>query len=137
MHQDQDDLDFYNGEESGELGSAYGDEDEEYDDADGEGEEAEVNEIRFFQPKFLSESAVQLRDKVERGRHMKAGIAWVGAFTGRDIVVSLLREMYLGLTLDPSVNIAKFPARLHQRVTHRSSLRLEHGQIATNPTVVR
>lgn len=60
---------------------------EEEDDEDWE-EEPEVNEIRFFQPAFLSEAAVQLRDRVERRRHLKAGIAWVGSFTGRDIVVS-------------------------------------------------
>jgi RHO1 GDP-GTP exchange protein 1/2 len=53
-----------------------------------EEEEAEVNEIRFFQPAFLSEAALQLRYRVERSRQMKAGIAWVGSFTGRDIVVS-------------------------------------------------
>lgn len=50
--------------------------------------EEEADEIRFFQPAFLSESAVQLRDRVERRRHLKAGIAWVGSCTGRDIVVS-------------------------------------------------
>ena len=56
---------------------------------DGEEEEAEeVNEIRFFQPSFLSEAALQLRDRVQRSRQMKAGIAWMGSFTGRDIVVS-------------------------------------------------
>lgn len=58
------------------------DEEEEWE------EEPEVNEIRFFQPAFLSESAVQLRDRIERRRHLKEGIAWVGSFTGRDIVVS-------------------------------------------------
>lgn len=60
---------------------------DDYDD-DQEEEAEEVNEIRFFQPAFLSEAALQLRDRVERRRQMKAGIAWVGSFTGRDIVVS-------------------------------------------------
>jgi hypothetical protein len=59
---------------------------EEYEEE--EEEEVEVNEIRFFQPAYLSEAALQLRDRVERSRQTKAGIAWVGAFTGRDIVVS-------------------------------------------------
>jgi hypothetical protein len=30
----------------------------------------EVNEIRFFQPSFLSEAALQLRDRVQRSRQM-------------------------------------------------------------------
>nr|XP_019015157.1 uncharacterized protein I206_01245 [Kwoniella pini CBS 10737]OCF53938.1 hypothetical protein I206_01245 [Kwoniella pini CBS 10737] len=54
-----------------------------------EEEELDVNEIRFFQPAFISEMALQLRDKVERGRHIKAGIAWVGSFTGKDIVTTI------------------------------------------------
>lgn len=66
--------------------------DNEYEDEDGdwgeeEEEEPEVNEIRFFQPAFLSEAALQLKYRVQRRRQTKAGIAWVGAFTGRDIVV--------------------------------------------------
>lgn len=64
------------------------DEDGEYIEEEEWEEEAEVNEMGFFQPAYLSEAAVQLRDKVERQRHLKAGIAWVGSFTGRDIVVS-------------------------------------------------
>lgn len=54
-----------------------------------EEEEEEVNEIRFFQPAFLSEAALQLRDRVERSRQMKGGIAWVGSFTGKDIVTTI------------------------------------------------
>lgn len=73
-----DDDDFY-----------YDDEDEYEEEEWDEEEEAEVNEIRFFQPAFLSEAALQLRDRVERRRHTKAGIAWVGSFTGRDVVVSV------------------------------------------------
>jgi hypothetical protein len=53
-----------------------------------EWEEQEVEEIHFFQPALLSEAAVQLRDRVERRRHLKGGIAWQGSFTGKDIVVS-------------------------------------------------
>ncbi|OCF37676.1 hypothetical protein I316_00803 [Kwoniella heveanensis BCC8398] len=63
---------------------------DEDDDWDEEAEEEiDVNEIRFFQPAFVSEMALQLRDKVERGRHIKAGIAWVGSFTGKDIVTTI------------------------------------------------
>ncbi|WWC58812.1 uncharacterized protein I303_101356 [Kwoniella dejecticola CBS 10117] len=66
-------------------------EDDNWDDEDEEEDEEEldVNEIRFFQPAFVSEMALQLRDKVERGRHIKAGIAWVGSFTGKDIVTTI------------------------------------------------
>lgn len=54
-----------------------------------EDEEIDVDEGQFFQPAFLSEMALQLRDKVERQRHIKAGIAWVGSFTGKDIVTTI------------------------------------------------
>ena len=63
--------------------SQYGDE-EEWD----EEEDVEVDESRFFNRALLSEMAVQVKDKVLMGRHTKAGIAWVGSFTGRDVVVS-------------------------------------------------
>jgi hypothetical protein len=64
------------------------------EDEEWEEEEAEVDESRFFNRALLSEMAVQVKDKVTMGRHTKAGIAWVGSFTGRDIVVSwsLLRS---------------------------------------------
>lgn len=67
-----------------------GEYDDEYEDSVRDEDEAdeEVNEIRFFNPSFLSETAVQLRDRVERGHHVKGGITWVGTFTGRDLVVS-------------------------------------------------
>jgi hypothetical protein len=63
--------------------SQYEDE-EEWD----EEEDVEVDESRFFNRALLSEMAVQVKDKVVMGRHTKAGIAWVGSFTGKDVVVS-------------------------------------------------
>ena len=66
-----------------------GGEQEEDELLEEEWDEQEVEEIHFFQPALLSEAAVQLRDRVERGRHLKGGIAWVGSFTGRDLVVRL------------------------------------------------
>jgi hypothetical protein len=60
---------------------------EDEDDWDEE-EDVEVDESRFFNRALLSEMAVQVKDKVVMGRHTKAGIAWVGSFTGRDVVVS-------------------------------------------------
>lgn len=47
-----------------------------------------MDESRFFNCALMSEMAVQLKDRVAKGRHTKAGIAWVGSFTGRDVVVS-------------------------------------------------
>ncbi|KAK6905920.1 hypothetical protein I203_106755 [Kwoniella mangroviensis CBS 8507] len=75
-------------DEDGGPSDLYDEEDEEGWDEEEE-EEMDVNEIRFFQPAFISEMALQLRDKVERGRHIKAGIAWVGSFTGKDIVTTI------------------------------------------------
>lgn len=86
IHRSQLEDQYFDDEGSVRRPSAY-EEDilDEYEDEDEE--EAEVNEIKFFQPAFLSEGALQLRYRVERSRQMKAGIAWVGSFTGRDIVV--------------------------------------------------
>ncbi len=74
------------GTEDGEFYEDWGEEEEEV------GEE-EVDEKTFFQPAYLSETALRLRDEVGRGRHMKAGIAWVGSFTGRDLVVGQVWEI--------------------------------------------
>lgn len=62
------------------------DEEEDWD----EEEEVEVDESRFFNRALLSEMALQVKDKVNKSRHTKAGIAWVGSFTGKDIVVSTI-----------------------------------------------
>lgn len=67
------------------LQNEYEDEDAEWGEE--EEEEAEVNEIHFFQPAFLSEAALQLKYRIERRRQTKAGITWHSSFTGRDIVV--------------------------------------------------
>lgn len=72
--------------------------DEEYDDdyaSSGEGDDAddEMNEFRFFNPAYLSETAVQVRDRVIRGHHVKGGITWVGTFTGKDLVTTITTFM--------------------------------------------
>jgi hypothetical protein len=99
IHQSHSD-DYYEDEDGSVRRRSEVYEDEEYEDDrvwdDEEEEVEEVNEIRFFQPAFLSEAALQLRDRVERRRQTKAGIAWVGSFTGRDIVVS---RVYLTLLI--------------------------------------
>lgn len=57
-------------------------EDEYWEDED------EDDETRFVNFAMLSHMAVQLRDKVPRGTHVKGGIPYSRAFTGKDIVVS-------------------------------------------------
>lgn len=58
------------------------DSDEEYDEVE--------EEDRFVNLALLSHIAVRLRDKVPRGTHVKGGIPYSRAFTGKDIVVGFL-----------------------------------------------
>lgn len=46
---------------------------------------------RFVNPALLSHLAVQLRDSVTRGTHVKGSIPYPRAFTGKDIVVCNIR----------------------------------------------
>ena len=61
---------------------------------EGYNSEEEFDEVeeedRFVNLALLSHIAVRLRDKVPRGTHVKGGIPYPRAFTGKDIVVSLL-----------------------------------------------
>ena len=50
-------------------------------------DEEEEDESRFVNFSLLSHIAVQLRDKVPRGTHVKGSIPYPRAFTGKDIVV--------------------------------------------------
>jgi hypothetical protein len=63
---------------------------EPHDDGDGdfyEDGDDEDNIDQFINFAFLSNIAVQLRDKVPRGTHVKGSIPYPRAFTGKDIVV--------------------------------------------------
>jgi hypothetical protein len=51
-------------------------------------EDEEDDPSRFVNYSLLSHISVQLRDKVPRGSHVKGGIPYEGAFTGKDVVVS-------------------------------------------------
>lgn len=51
-------------------------------------DEEDDDESRFVNFSLLSHMAVQLRDKVPRGTHVKGSIPYPRAFTGKDIVVS-------------------------------------------------
>ena len=50
-------------------------------------DEDDDDESRFINFSLLSHIAVQLRDKVPRGTHVKGSIPYQRAFTGKDIVV--------------------------------------------------
>jgi hypothetical protein len=50
-------------------------------------EEDEEDETRFINFSLLSHVAVQFRDKVPRGTHVKGSIPYPRAFTGKDVVV--------------------------------------------------
>ena len=50
---------------------------------------------RFINPSLLSHLAVQLRDKVPRGTHVKGSIPYPKAFTGKDIVVCVAHRRSL------------------------------------------
>ncbi|KAF8887321.1 CNH domain-containing protein [Infundibulicybe gibba] len=61
-----------------------------HDEADGEyWEDDEEDESRFVNFSLLSHIAVQLRDKVPRGTHVKGSIPYPRAFTGKDIVLAI------------------------------------------------
>jgi len=70
----------YNTEDPGELDDVEIQEDYWEDDDDDD-------ESRFINYSLLSHMAVQLRDKVPRGTHVKGSIPYQRAFTGKDIVV--------------------------------------------------
>jgi len=53
----------------------------------------EDDERRFINLSLLSNVAVQLRDKVPRGTHVKGSIPYPRAFTGKDIVVCNRRHL--------------------------------------------
>jgi hypothetical protein len=85
----------------------------------------------------LSEMAVQVKDKVTMGRHTKAGIAWVGSFTGRDIVVSwsaLAVETLGAKDLDKYTGP---PPLIHARFAYRSSVRSHQRAFSSESIMVR
>lgn len=61
----------------------YGEDEELYTDS-------EEDESLFVNFSLLSHLAVRLRDRVPRGTHVKGSIPYPRAFTGKDIVVSVI-----------------------------------------------
>lgn len=49
---------------------------------------------RFVNFSLLSHLAVQLRDKVPRGEHVKSNVPYPRAFTGKDIVVRAIINLF-------------------------------------------
>ena len=73
----------YDPEDPGEIDDAEIQDDYWEDDDDDD-------ESRFINFSLLSHMAVQLRDKVPRGTHVKGSIPYHRAFTGKDVVVRLM-----------------------------------------------
>lgn len=67
-----------------------------------DGDEGEDDETRFINLSLLSHIAVQLRDKVPRGTHVKGSIPYPRAFTGKDIVVRVFVAFVEALINEPS-----------------------------------
>ena len=62
---------------------------DEHDDYEDDYEEEDL-ESQLANMALLSNVAIRVRDKVPRGSHVKGGIPYPHAFTGKDIVVSKL-----------------------------------------------
>ncbi|KAL1707909.1 CNH domain-containing protein [Schizophyllum commune] len=62
-------------------------------------DEDEDDESRFVNHSLLSHLAVQLRDKVPRGTHVKGSIPYPSAFTGKDIVSTIQTQIQRELAL--------------------------------------
>ena len=63
---------------------------------DGYWDDEEEDDARFINFSLLSNIAMQLRDKVPRGTHVKGSIPYPRAFTGKDIVVCPLLCLLTG-----------------------------------------
>ena len=64
--------------------------DEEYGEDEDIYTDSEEDESLFVNFALLSHLAVRLRDRVPRGTHVKGSIPYPRAFTGKDIVVSVV-----------------------------------------------
>ncbi|KAJ6607025.1 CNH domain-containing protein [Mycena sp. CBHHK59/15] len=78
-----------------------------HDDVDGgywEDEEEDDDENRFVNFSLLSHIAVQLRDKVPRGTHVKGSIPYPRAFTGKDIVSTIQSQIQRELAINHGIS---------------------------------
>ncbi|KAF8809527.1 hypothetical protein BYT27DRAFT_7187842 [Phlegmacium glaucopus] len=67
-------------------------------------DEDEDDESRFVNFSLLSHIAVQLRDKVPRGTHVKGSIPYPRAFTGKDIVSTIQLQIQRELAINHGVS---------------------------------
>ncbi|KAJ7614694.1 Dbl-like domain-containing protein [Mycena polygramma] len=74
------------------------DEDEYWD------EEEEDDETRFINFSLLSHVAVQFRDKVPRGTHVKGSIPYPRAFTGKDVVTTIQSQIQRDLAINHGIS---------------------------------
>ncbi|KDR80795.1 hypothetical protein GALMADRAFT_60733 [Galerina marginata CBS 339.88] len=67
-------------------------------------DEDEDDESRFVNFSLLSHIAMQLRDKVPRGTHVKGSIPYPRAFTGKDIVSTIQTQIQRELAINHGVS---------------------------------
>ncbi|KAJ7623723.1 signal transducer [Roridomyces roridus] len=67
-------------------------------------EEEEDDETRFINISLLSHVAVQFRDKVPRGTHVKGSIPYPRAFTGKDVVTTIQSQIQRDLAINHGIS---------------------------------
>ncbi|PFH46667.1 hypothetical protein AMATHDRAFT_69289 [Amanita thiersii Skay4041] len=85
-------------------------------------EEDEEDETRFVNFAMLSHMAVQLRDKVPRGVHVKGSIPYPRAFTGKDIVSTIQSIIQRELAINHGMSTNDRRAALHVARSLQSQL---------------
>ncbi|KAF7345363.1 hypothetical protein MVEN_01554200 [Mycena venus] len=69
-----------------------------------EEEDEEDDETRFINFSLLSHVAVQFRDKVPRGTHVKGSIPYPRAFTGKDVVTTIQSQIQRDLAINHGIS---------------------------------
>ncbi|KAJ7493246.1 signal transducer [Mycena galericulata] len=87
-----------------------------------EDEEEEEDETRFVNFSLLSHIAVQLRDKVPRGTHVKGSIPYPRAFTGKDIVSTIQAQIQRELAVNHGISTSDRRAALQVARSLQSQL---------------
>ncbi|KAJ6474687.1 signal transducer [Mycena vitilis] len=95
-----------------------------HDEADGywEDDDDEEDETRFVNFSLLSHIAVQLRDKVPRGTHVKGSIPYPRAFTGKDIVSTIQAQIQRELAVNHGISTSDRRAALQVARSLQSQL---------------
>ncbi|KAH9479317.1 Rho1 guanine nucleotide exchange factor 1 [Psilocybe cubensis] len=85
-------------------------------------DEDEEDEARFVNFSLLSHIAMQLRDKVPRGTHVKGSIPYPRAFTGKDIVSTIQTQIQRELAINHGVSTNDRRVALHVARSLQSQL---------------